>query len=113
MGVFGIFVVFFLITSDRDISIAIAIASLMVARFSNHKLSRDDIQDSVIIFSYSSLPDRFIGAHSRALNLVLPCARVPGVFILFAKDRNPLINSTRIGRGLSDGISALFGIQLR
>ena len=92
----------------------------MVERFSNHKLPGDDSQDSVITFSCSSLPDRFISVHIYAL--FLRCARVPGVFILFAKDTNPLINSTRIGRGLSDGRSAtvgrvticsLFGIQLR
>ena len=59
------------------------------------KLSGDDSQDSVITFSYSSLPDRFIGA------LFLPCVRGPGVLILFAKDTDPIINSTRIGRGLS------------
>ena len=75
----------------------------MVARFSNHKLSGDDNQDSVIIFSYSSLPDCFIGA------LFLPCARVPGLLILFAKDTDPLISSTRIGRGLLDGRSATVG----
>ena len=75
----------------------------MVARFSNHKLSGDDSQDSVIIFSCSSLPDRFFGAHIHLL--FLPYARVPGVFILFAKDTDPLINSTKIGPGLSDGRS--------
>ena len=81
----------------------------MVARFSSHKLSRDDSQDSVIIFSYSSLPDCFSGAHIHALNKFLTSARIPSVFIFFAKYTKPLINSTWIALGLSDERSATVG----